>query len=140
MYANVLRNGQVVVYTRQAGNDKGLECGNSQFELCSSYAQRRGLGDSITVYEDKASRNMLQKLIADVQDGNIGCVVVDKLERMFRSLDELMNLLTVFSENDVRLVAITSGIDTGTEASKLQLEMLKRYSDYVYTHKDCKRS
>ena len=76
-------------------------------------------------------REGLQRLLSDVEDGDIGAVVVYKADRLSRSLKDLLTLLDNRLEpNGVRFVSVTEQFDTSTASGRLFLQMLGSFSEF----------
>ena len=75
------------------------------------------------IYQEKVSsgkeRPELTKMIEHVRDGDT--VVVWKLDRLGRSLKELVNLMETFQAKKVNFVSIKDSIDTSTAQGRLFL-------------------
>ena len=77
--------------------------------------------DRIRFYEDPGvssgtiDREGLQRLLSDVEDGDIGAVVVYKADRLSWSLKDLLTVLDgILEPNGVRFVYATEQFDTST--------------------------
>ena len=52
----------------------------------------------------------LQRLLADIRDGEIDHLVVYRLDRLTRSLSDLATLVTVFEKHDTKLISVTENL------------------------------
>jgi DNA invertase Pin-like site-specific DNA recombinase len=98
-------------YARVSSQDQKLEL---QLDDLKSYGCE-------TVYKEKVSgksksRPQLEKMIDQLRNGDI--VVVWKLDRLGRSLKDLIDLVSVFREKGVEFVSLKDGIDTGTATGR----------------------
>jgi DNA invertase Pin-like site-specific DNA recombinase len=66
----------------------------------------------------------LTRILAAVETGTIGAVVVLKLDRLTRSVKDLADLLELFAKHGVVLVSVTESIDTSTAAGALLVNIL----------------
>lgn len=85
------------------------------------------------VYSEKVSgtkkeRPQLKKLLSKLQSGD--SVYCYKLDRLGRSLKDLVDLMGQFEAKEVRFVSIADGIDTATSGSKLLLNILMCIADF----------
>lgn len=85
--------------------------------------------DRIAVDEDvsgglPASERKLGDLIADVEDGRVGGIVVRSLDRLGRSLIDLLMTAERIKAKGGRLVAVIDSIDTATSTGKIQIGVL----------------
>jgi DNA invertase Pin-like site-specific DNA recombinase len=88
------------------------------------------------VYEDKASgaktdRQGLRSAIENLREGDT--LVVYKLDRIGRSLKDLISIITDLNEKSVQIVSIKDSIDTSSASGKLMLNMLCVLADYERT-------
>lgn len=60
----------------------------------------------------KKSRPALDRMLADVRNGKVKTIILYKLDRLARSLPNLLDLLQEFRNRKVRVVSIVDGIDT----------------------------
>ena len=60
----------------------------------------------------KASRPALNRLIADAKARRFDCVLVWKLDRFGRSLEDCLNNIRELEENGIRFIAVTQNFDT----------------------------
>ncbi|MFA0562748.1 recombinase family protein [Vibrio sp. 10N.222.51.C8] len=67
--------------------------------------------------KDSKSRPELQRMLDTLRADDV--VVVQRLDRLGRSLKDLIELLDGFKESDVRFVSIHDGIDTTTATGEL---------------------
>lgn len=76
--------------------------------------------ENVEVYREKGysaktiKRPVLDELLNEIKNGKIKCVVVQKLDRLARRNLGMCELLTLFEEYDVRLIALRECIDTNS--------------------------
>lgn len=84
------------------------------------------------IYQEKTSsvgqRPELQKLLATVGDGNR--LVVYKLDRVARSLKDLLGILERLDNAGCGFQSLTEPIDTNTAAGRLMLQMLGAVAEF----------
>lgn len=117
------------IYTRKFVEDdvqKELTSCESQAMFCKTYAQLYQLPLSENVYEDygKSGGNMarpaFQRLLKDTQSGEIGGVLVYKLDRLTRSLNDFVGVIgNHFKKHDVKFISVTEHFDTSTPQGAL---------------------
>jgi DNA invertase Pin-like site-specific DNA recombinase len=80
----------------------------------------------------KASRPALDRLMKDATARKIDCILVYKLDRFGRSVQNLSDLLKRLDLAGVRFIAITQGIDTdrSNPASRLLLHVLAAVAEF----------
>src|SRR6202011_4607296 len=75
-------------------------------------------------------RPALQRLMADVQAGQIDCVVVYKVDRLSRSLLAFARLMETFEGNRVSFVSVTQLFNTATSMGRLILNVLLSFAQF----------
>jgi len=130
------------IYTRVSTAD-GLEQDftslDSQRESAESYiASQKNEGWLILPerYDDagftgaNTDRPALQKLIADIREKKIDCVVVYKVDRLSRSLLDFSKLLEFFDQSNVTFVSITQHFNTQNSMGRLTLNILLSFAQF----------
>jgi DNA invertase Pin-like site-specific DNA recombinase len=85
------------------------------------------------VYEEKASgakadRPELMKLLDNARKGDV--VVVWKLDRLARSIRQLMDTTTMLNERGVELYSLTENINTTTPSGKLTFHLFAALAEF----------
>lgn len=75
-------------------------------------------------------RPALQKLMSDIKDGGINCVVVYKVDRLSRSLLDFTHLLEFFEKYNVTFVSVTQAFNTNTSMGRLTLNILLSFAQF----------
>lgn len=78
----------------------------------------------------KASRPGLNRLLNDINAGKVETLIVYKLDRLFRSLIDLLNSLGTFKEKGVIFISIKDNIDLSTPAGILFMQMLGAFAEF----------
>src|SRR3982074_2516435 len=130
------------VYTRKS-SEEGLEMEfNSlepQRERCgASVASQRAEGWILVPdrYDDGGfsggtlDRPALKRLLADIEAGKIGVVVVYKIDRLSRSLMDFSRLVEVFDQHKVTFVSVTQSFNTTTSMGRLTLNILLSFAQF----------
>ena len=115
----------------QAQNGVSIE---AQQQILNAYAVVKGF-DDFAIYTDGgySGKNMhrpgLQQLIADCRARKISAVVVWRLDRLSRSLRDVLELVEDdFTANGVTLISVTESIDTSTTSGRLMLNLLASFA------------
>lgn len=111
----------------------------SQRAICSSYIvsqQHRGWIELSKHYDDSGrtgantARPALQQMLADVESGLIGVVLVYKLDRLTRTLLDFVRLMDFLERHNVALVSITQNFDTSDSLGRLVLNILLTFAQF----------
>jgi DNA invertase Pin-like site-specific DNA recombinase len=98
------------------------------------FLQGKGFRE-IVFFEDKqtgtnANRPRLQEMLSRVRRGDIGVVIVWKLDRLFRSLKDLVNTLHEFSENGTSFISVKDNLDFTTSTGRLMVNILGAFAQF----------
>ena len=131
------------IYTRKS-NEDGLE----QQSFSSLDAQRESAENYIMSqkhngwvilpehYDDggysggNMERPALKRLLADVENGKIDCVVTYKIDRLSRSLIDFTKIMEVFNKYGVNFVSVTQHFSTIDSAGRMMLNILITFSQF----------
>jgi site-specific DNA recombinase len=69
-------------------------------------------------------RPAVQELLGLVREGKIAAIYCTKLDRLVRSLADLLAIVKLLQKHDVALVSASEHIDTGTAAGRMMVSML----------------
>ncbi len=100
----------------------------------SAYLTSRGW-NLVKFYEDKSSgvntaRPQLRQLLLDAKARRIDVVICWKLDRLARSLRDLISMLQELSELGVDFISLKDNIDLTTSAGRLMLHILGAFSQF----------
>lgn len=130
------------IYTRKSteeGLDQDFNTLDAQREAGEAYVQSQkteGWEVSRVRYDDggytgaNTERPALQRLLADIERGQIDVVVVYKIDRLSRSLLDFAKLIEVFEKHKVSLVAVTQQFNTSTSLGRLVLNILLSFAQF----------
>lgn len=91
---------------------------------------------SFQVYEDKGisgtkkDRPGLKKLFKDCRDGKVSLVVCWKIDRLFRSLKDLMDTLSEWQSLGIEFIALKDNIDLSSATGRLMMQILGAFSEF----------
>lgn len=100
-----------------------------------NYLKSKGINE-FEIYEDKgfkgADRNRpaLKKLMQDCRHGKVSTVVCWKLDRLFRSLRDLMNTLSEFESLSIEFISVKDSIDMSTASGRLLFQILGAFGEF----------
>lgn len=130
------------IYTRKSteeGLDKEFNSLEAQREACESYIKSQmheGWKLIPTVYDDggytggNMDRPALQALMADIKAGKVDVIVVYKVDRLSRSLNDFAQMVNVFDAHQVSFVSITQQFNTTTSMGRLTLNILLSFAQF----------
>lgn len=122
---------RVVCYLRVSTSDQSCEL---QQRENLQYIQARGWG-SPKIYEDQATgtngnRPMLKQLLSDARQRKFDVVIIWKLDRLFRSLKDLIGTLQEFTELGIDFISLKDNIDLTTSSGRLMMHMLGAFGEF----------
>jgi site-specific DNA recombinase len=130
------------IYTRKStteGLDQDFTSLDAQREASESYIKSQKHEGWVILperYNDpgftgaNTERPALQKLLSDIENGHISCVVVYKVDRLSRSLMDFVKLLEFFDKNNVTFVSVTQQFNTNTSMGRLTLNILLSFAQF----------
>ncbi len=72
----------------------------------------------------------LQRLLAMVETGKVQAVIIAKLDRMTRSVQDLCSLIELFEKRKVALISVAESLDTGSAAGRLVITIMAAVSQW----------
>jgi len=75
-------------------------------------------------------RRALRRLMKLIEEGKIDVVVVNRLDRISRSLSQFLELMAFFEEHDVSLVSVTQNINTSNAMGRLMLQIIMSFAEF----------
>ena len=122
----------VAIYARVSSSDQIIE---TQLVSLREYCQRAGYKE-VKEYTDQGfsgkdnKRPAFERLLSDVRQGKIDCIICYKLDRIGRSLKHLLNLFEEFSNRKVNFISYSQNINTDTAEGRMFLNMLMVLASY----------
>lgn len=100
--------------------------------LDSQKDELRKYGCSKIFFEKASGKNLerpeLKKLLDSLRENDV--VVVYKLDRLGRSLKDLIELVSLLASLKVDFVSVSDGIDTGTAVGKLMFHLVGAFAEF----------
>jgi DNA invertase Pin-like site-specific DNA recombinase len=130
------------IYTRKSteeGLDMAFNSLDAQREACAAYAlSQKSEGWTVlpTLYDDggfsggSMERPALARLLADVQSGKVDVVIVYKVDRLTRSLNDFARIVDVFDAAGASFVSVTQQFNTTTSMGRLTLNVLLSFAQF----------
>ena len=136
------QNIRCAIYTRKSteeGLDQDFNSLDAQRESAEAFIrsqQHEGwtlVGDR---YDDggftgsNMERPALRRLLADVQDGKVDCVVVYKVDRLSRSLVDFARIIDTLERHNATFVSVTQQFNSNTSMGRLTLNILLSFAQF----------
>lgn len=118
------------IYARQSVDKKDSISIETQIEAC-----KRCCDGEYKIYSDKGwsgknlERPQFQTLLADIKSGGIEKIVVYKLDRISRSLNDFSNLMEVFKKYGVEFASTVETFDTSTAIGRAMLGIIMVFAE-----------
>jgi len=75
-------------------------------------------------------RPALKRLLADIEDGKVDCIVVYKVDRLSRSLIDFSKIMDVLERKSVSFVSVTQQFNTSSSMGRLMLNVLLSFAQF----------
>ncbi|MEQ8785092.1 MAG: recombinase family protein [Pirellulaceae bacterium] len=130
------------IYTRKStdeGLDQEFNSLDAQRESGEAYIksqQHEGWRCLPEHYDDggftggNMERPALRRLMQDIEDGQVDCVVVYKVDRLSRSLLDFARMMETFERHRVSFVSVTQQFNTATSMGRLILNVLLSFAQF----------
>jgi site-specific DNA recombinase len=130
------------VYTRKSteeGLDQEFNSLHAQRESAEAYIKSQKQTGWICLpehYDDggftggNLDRPALQRLLQEIDRGQIDCVVVYKVDRLSRSLLDFAKIMEAFEKRQVAFVSVTQMFNTATSMGRLVLNVLLSFAQF----------
>ncbi len=101
----------------------------------TAYLEKRGwtlhkIYDDVAYSGTSDKRPGLQEMLRDCRSRDIDVVLIWKLDRLFRSLSHLLNVLQEWKELDVELVSLKDSLDMSSSSGKLLLHLIACFAEF----------
>ena len=104
--------------SKDDGTDSESSSIQTQKEMLTRYCRENGFAISQIYIDDgwsgtNTNRPSFQRMLSDIEDGKINCVITKDLSRLGRNYLETGSFTEIyFPEHNVRYIAVTDGVDT----------------------------
>lgn len=75
-------------------------------------------------------RPALKRLLADIEAGKVDCIVVYKVDRLSRSLNDFSKIMETLDRKHVSFVSVTQQFNTSTSMGRLMLNVLLSFAQF----------
>jgi site-specific DNA recombinase len=76
------------------------------------------------------NREALNRLVQRITEGKVKVVVVNRLDRISRSLSQFLELMAFFEKHGVALVSVTQNINTSDAMGRLMLQIIMSFAEF----------
>jgi len=126
-----MKDKKVAIYLRVSTQDQNTDLQKTDL---IAFIKTKGWSN-YEIYEDKATgtngnRVSLKRMLTDSRDGKINAILCWKLDRLFRSLKDLINTLQELSDLEVEFVALKDNIDMTTNTGRLMTHILGAFAEF----------
>ncbi|MGL6095938.1 MAG: recombinase family protein [Fimbriiglobus sp.] len=130
------------IYTRKStdeGLDQEFNSLDAQRESCEAFVRSQAQEGWVVLparYDDggftggNMDRPALKRLLDDVGEGRIDCVIIYKVDRLSRSLLDFARLIETFEQRNVAFVSITQQFNSATSMGRLVLNVLLSFAQF----------
>jgi len=132
------RNLSTAIYVRVSTDEQAQEGFSirAQTDKLKAYAMLKDW-DIFDIYSDEGisgknivDRPAINRLIDDINAGNVNNVLVFKVDRLTRSTRNLLELVELFEENDCAFNSLTESIDTDTPSGRMFLKIIGIFAEF----------
>ena len=130
------------IYTRKSseeGLDQAFNSLDAQREACEAYILSQA-GEGWVALKDRyddggysggaMERPALKRLLADIAAGKVDTVVVYKIDRLTRSLNDFAKIVDVLDKAGASFVSVTQAFNTTTSMGRLTLNVLLSFAQF----------
>lgn len=121
----------IAIYCRQSIDKKDSISIEAQIESC----KRLSFGDEYEIYADKGftgantNRPQFEKLMKDIEKKRIDKVIVYKVDRISRSLQDFVGIYARFEKYGIEFVSCNEQFDTSTAMGKATLQIIMVFAE-----------
>lgn len=128
---------RIGIYPRKSVYRDNSESVSTQVKLCKEYAEivYRGQALEYMVYDKdegfsgkNVNRPGYRQLMQDVRNGLLDVVMVYKLDRISRNVQDFSNTFAVFQEHNVSFVSVKESFDTSTPIGRTVMYILAAFA------------
>lgn len=125
-------NMKVAIYARVSTLDQSI---NTQLLLLREYCTRMDYKE-VEEYQDEGfsgkddKRPAFERMLRDLRENKINCIIVYKLDRIGRSLQHIIALFEEFKRRNVEFISLTQNINTTTPEGKMFWLILCVFGQY----------
>lgn len=129
---------KVAIYTRVSTKEQAEEgysideqerllvqfCNNNGYEIFKCYSDKGISGKNIK------ARPALQELMEDAEDKQFSLVITWKINRLSRSVKDILNIMDLFEKNGIAYKSYTEPYDNSTPAGKMLFQVMATVGEF----------
>lgn len=126
----------IAIYARQSNEkDNSMSC-KTQIEHCEACIKPDERKEKIITFIDEGysgantNRDGFQKMMRQVERGNISKILIYRLDRISRSLVDFCDILEVLEKHEVKFNSSQEGFDTSTDYGMLVCKILMLFAEH----------
>lgn len=127
---------EVVGYIRVSSDEQaqsGLSLENQKQKILA-YAESQDLKVARIYHDDQSAKDLCrpeaQEMLARVESGKVGRIIVFKLDRLTRSVGDLSRLLELFARRGVTLSSVSETLDTASASGRMVVHIIGVISEW----------
>jgi site-specific DNA recombinase len=124
---------KVIGYVRTSTEEQDISLAAQRSKLeCMAGMRDWEIAETITeqVSAKSLERPGVRRLLDMVAAGDVGVVIIAKLDRLTRSLRDLQDLLDLFAKHDTALVSVAESLDTKSAVGRMILNILGVFAQF----------
>ncbi len=126
----------IAIYVRQSiEKDNSMSC-ETQIEHCKACIKPDERKEKILTFIDEGysgantNRDGFQKMMRQVERGNISKIFIYRLDRISRSLVDFCDILETLEKHEVKFISSQEGFDTSTDYGMLVCKILMLFAEH----------
>ena len=126
----------IAIYVRQSvEKDNSMSC-ETQIEHCKACIKPDERNEKILTFIDEGysgantNRDGFQKMMRQVERGNISKIFIYRLDRISRSLVDFCDILETLEKHEVKFISSQEGFDTSTDYGMLVCKILMLFAEH----------
>lgn len=118
---------KTAIYCRKSIYSDKSDSVKNQEQMCMDFVNMRFNGAEFSVYTDEGftgantNRPHLNRLICDIRQDKIECLVVYQLDRLSRSVKDFATIYDILEEHSVTFLSLKENLDTSTPIGKAMM-------------------
>ena len=120
---------KTVAYVRASTEEQSLTLTAQEARIRAYCAATDRNVDSVVADPGYSAKTLtdrpgMQRIIASIRSGEVGTVIVQKLDRLTRSVYDLGELMSLFATEEAALIVVSESIDTSTASGRMVMNIM----------------